>query len=106
MNTKGRQDITQARRPIAPFIVYLVAFFAAWVAWVLFVYPRIFMLGEKTFLYAVSNICIRLLVWVLPVFIYLRYVDRVEPVAFLKLAQFWKSGILIGLALTAVNFLG
>lgn len=41
----------------------------------------------------------------LPVFLYLRYVDRVQPCVYLKLKHHWLRGILIGLGFSAVIFL-
>ena len=87
-----------------PFIAYLIIFNAAWLGWVYLVYPRMKALGEATLVYAVVNIGIRLLVWVLPVFLYLRFVDRAEPIEYLKLKRYWKRGVVIGLALTGINF--
>jgi membrane protease YdiL (CAAX protease family) len=40
------------------------------------------------------------------VFLYLRYIDHVNPFVYLKLNQYWKRGILIGLALSLLNFVG
>src|SRR5215813_12510519 len=91
----------------APFIVYLVIFHVVWMGgYVFWVYPRMKSLGEATLLYALTNITLRLLIWALPVFLYLRYVDRVNPIEYLKLKQHWKRGALIGLALSVLNFLG
>ncbi len=96
----------EAKYRFAPFIVYLIVFHAAWVGWVYLLYPRVQALGEATLLYALVNIGIRLLVWVLPVCLYLRYIDRAELSEYLKLKRYWQRGVLIGLALTVVNFLG
>lgn len=41
----------------------------------------------------------------LPVFLYLRYVDRVHPCVYLKLKHHWLRGILIGLGFSALIFL-
>ena len=38
-------------------------------------------LGEATLVYALVNVSLRLLIWVLPVFLGLRWVDAEEPVA-------------------------
>lgn len=38
-------------------------------------------LGEATLVYALVNVSLRLLIWVLPVFLDLRWVDAEEPVA-------------------------
>jgi membrane protease YdiL (CAAX protease family) len=97
-------DITD-QAPLAPFIAYLVFFHAAWAGWVYFLFPAMKTLGEATLVYALVNNCVRLLVWVLPVFCYLRYVDGVDPVQYLRLKQNWRRGILVGLGLTAINFL-
>lgn len=63
-------------------------------------------LGTATLVYALVNIAARLLLWVIPVFFYLRYIDHVNPVAYLKLNRYWKRGILLGFALSLLNFLG
>ena len=72
-------------RRVAPFIAYLLVFHLGWACWPFFVYPRVVAIGETTLAYALANIGVRLLVWVLPVWLYLRIVDRVEPSHFLKL---------------------
>lgn len=89
----------------APFLAYVVAFHLAWIAWPYLLYPRLVAVGEKTLLYAVLNISIRLLVWVAPVLIYLRYVDGVDPFDYLKLTRRVGRGFVIALALTIVNLL-
>jgi len=40
------------------------------------------------------------------VFWYLHYVDKVNVFEYLQLKQFWKRGVVIGLILAAVDFLG
>jgi uncharacterized protein len=98
-----RPDETSARS--APFIAYLVGFHAAWVGWVLLIYPWLRTLGEATLRYALLNVAGRLLIWVLPVFLYLRYVDRVDPLDYLRLRRRWRRGVLVGLGLTLINAL-
>jgi uncharacterized protein len=88
------------------FALYLVCFAVAWSAYVVLVYPRIAALGVDTFGYAAASIVVRLLLWVAPVFIYLRRVDRVEPVRYLRLAEGWKRGVLVGMGLFAVVLVG
>lgn len=73
---------------------------------VFWIYPWMKSLGEATLLYALVNISIRFLVWVLPVFLYLRYVDHIVPVEYLKLKQNWKRGFVIGIALSLINLFG
>lgn len=73
---------------------------------VLAIYPWMRSLGERTLGYALVNVSIRLAVWVLPVFLYLIYVDGVNPVEYLKLKQNWKRGVILGLVLSAINLFG
>lgn len=70
------------------------------------IYPWMRSLGEKTFSYAVVNISIRLVVWVLPVLLYLTYVDGVNPFDYLKLKDHWKRGVIIGVLLSVINLIG
>jgi len=70
------------------------------------IYPWMRSLGERTLLYALVNVSIRLAVWVLPVFLYLIYVDGINPVAYLKLKQNWKRGVILGIVLSAINLFG
>jgi uncharacterized protein len=100
------QDAARARRQLSPFIVYLALFYGVWTGWVYLIYPPMQALGPSTLAYALVNLAIRVLVWVVPVFLYLRYIDHVNPIAYLKLGRYWKRGVLVGLALTVVNFGG
>ena len=68
-------------------------------------YPRLRTLGEDTILYALINQTIRGLVWVLPVFVYLHYVEGVKPLVYLKLKEHWRRGLLFALAFSALNLL-
>jgi CAAX protease family protein len=102
MATSTRSE-TKSR--LFPLLIYLVLFFGTWVAWVLWIYPALTRLGERTLIYALVNNGLRLLIWVIPVFLYLRFVDRVEPFNYLKLNQNWRRGIVAGLSFTVLNFL-
>ena len=96
----------EAKRPFSPFIAYLLLFYGCWIGWVYLIYPPMQVLGTATLAYALANIMARVLLWVIPVFVYLRYIDHVHPVVYLKLKQYWKRGILLGLALSLLNFGG
>jgi uncharacterized protein len=109
MDVKERgpsQEKLKATHHFAPFIAYLLLFYSFWIGWVYVIYPPMQAVGTATVAYALANIAARLLLWVIPVFLYLRYIDHVHPVAYLKLNRYWKRGILIGLALSLLNFLG
>jgi membrane protease YdiL (CAAX protease family) len=97
---------THSKKALLPFITYLLLFFSAWTGWVLWIYPWMQSLGDTTFAYTLLNIVLRMLIWVLPVFLYLRFIDHVHPLEYLKLTRYWQRGVLVGLAVSLVNFLG
>jgi membrane protease YdiL (CAAX protease family) len=100
------QEQEKAKRRFSPFIAYLLIFYSLWIGWVYLIYPPLQALGPATLAYALANLAARLLLWVIPVFLYLRYIDHVNPMQYLKLTHFWKRGIAIGIALSLLNFLG
>jgi len=94
-------------RGIAPFFTYVAAFHLVWITWPWLLYPKVTAaLGAETAAYALVQLSIRVTVWVVPVWLYLRYVDGVEPVAYLKLKRHVGRGLLYALVLTAVNLVG
>jgi len=96
------------KRPLAPFIGYLAVFYLTWTfVWVYGVYPWANRtLGSATLGYALVSIVFRLLIWIVPVWAYLRYIDRVDVWEYLQLKRHWRRGVVIGLILTVFNFLG
>jgi uncharacterized protein len=60
--------------------------------------------SARSFSQAVAGIAVRLLLWVTPVFIMLRVVDRLEPLRALGLIDNWKRGVLAGMVLSALLF--
>ena len=91
--------MTESKLHFFPFLVYLVIFHAIWMGgYVFIVYPWMQMLGDATLIYALGNITIRLIVWVLPVILYLRYIDHADPFEYLKLKQKWKQGVAVRLS--------
>jgi CAAX protease family protein len=79
------------------FIGYLICFFVAWMGWVYVLYPRSLALGNWTFTYAAVSIGFRLMIWVLPVFLYLQNIDGVKAADYLKLCRNWERGVSFGL---------
>jgi membrane protease YdiL (CAAX protease family) len=96
------------KKHLGPFIAYLVFFYVTWTfVWVYGVYPwATRVVGNTTLQYALINFAFRFGIWVLPVFAYLRWVDRVEPFEYLQLTQHWKRGLVVGLVLSVVNLMG
>ncbi len=90
----------------SPFLLYLAGFFAAWTACVAVVYPRMLELGPGSLRYALLNVSLKSLVWIAPVLLYLRFVDQVRPLEYLKLTRGWKRGVGYGLVIAAVNLVG
>ena len=101
-------DYSAMKRPLSPFVCYLAFFYLAWTfVWVYGVYPWAnTSIGDATLSYALINIVFRLLIWVLPVFGYLRYIDNVNVLDYLQLKQYWRRGVIVGLTLSVINFLG
>ena len=93
------------RKGQGSFLLYLLGFYATWTAWVLLGYPRLRLLGEHTFRYMLLNVLLRVLVWLLPVFLYLRYVKGVTPTRYLKLREHWRRGLLVAVLFSILNFL-
>ena len=60
------------------FTIYVFSFFLVWTGYVLWVYPWMTTLGDNSLRYALVNIGIRLVVWIIPVFLFLKYVDHVD----------------------------
>lgn len=88
------------------FLIYVAVFHLAWVAWPLAVYPRLRHLGDTTLTYALLNLSCRLAVWVVPVLLYLRRVDGVDPLDYLRLRNHAARGVAFAGALTALNVAG
>jgi uncharacterized protein len=100
--------MTEPKTRFAPFIIYLIVFHVFWGGvYVFWIYPwMVSHLGDRTLTYALVNWVLRFLVWTLPVFLYLRYIDQVDPIEYLKLRRHWRRGVVIGLVLSVINFLG
>lgn len=97
-----------AQKSLAPFVVYLASFYIVWsFAWVYGVYPwAVRNIGDTTLLFALINIAFRFAIWVLPVFWYLRRVDGVDPIQYLRLKEHWKRGLVVGFVLSLINLAG
>ena len=95
-----------ARSRWVPLLTYVSAFHLVWIAWPLVAYPRLTSLGERTFTYAMVNLTIRLLVWVAPVLLYLRFADGVDPLDYLKLRPLGQRAVAMAAVLTGINLLG
>jgi CAAX protease family protein len=89
-----------------PLFTYIALFFAAWIGWVLYVYPCLQLLDQRSLAYALANLTSRSLIWIAPVFVFVRYVDNRRPVEFLRLNRNWRRGIRVGLLFAALNLVG
>jgi len=89
------------------FTIYVFSFFLVWTGYVLWVYPWMTTLGDNSLRYALVNIGIRLVVWIIPVFLFLRYVDHIEdPLDYLRLSTNWRRGVIVGIAFALAILLG
>jgi len=89
-----------------PLVIYIALFFSAWTAWVLYGYPRLQLLEPRTLGYALTNLTVRSVIWLAPAFLFIRSIDRRNPIDYLRLAQNWQRGIWVGLVVAALNFVG
>ena len=89
------------------FSIYVVSFFLVWTGYVLWVYPWMTTLGDNSLRYALVNIGIRLVVWIIPVFLFLKYVDHVDDALdYLRLRSNWRRGVIVGIAFALAILLG
>jgi membrane protease YdiL (CAAX protease family) len=78
-------------------VIFIIGFYLWWTARVYLLSPALDSLGRDTFLFALVNLGCRLLMWVLPVYLYLKFYDKVNPWQYLKLNKNVLKGILSGL---------
>ena len=89
------------------FTIYVFSFFLVWTGYVLWVYPWMTTLGDNSLRYALVNIGIRLVVWIIPVFLFLKYVDHVDDALdYLRLRSNWRRGVIVGIAFALAILLG
>jgi membrane protease YdiL (CAAX protease family) len=94
-------------RGAAPFVTYVILFHLGWIVWPFVIYPRLTAtFGAETFTYAAVQLTLRISVWLAPVWLYLRYVERVDPFDYLRLKHGVGRGVLVGVALTVLNLAG
>jgi membrane protease YdiL (CAAX protease family) len=101
----GMSRPDRSPRRLTPFLVYVLVFHVLWIGWAYGIYPWLTTLGDTTLQYALITISLRLLIWVVPVVVYLQQIDRVAPITYLKLTHHWQRGLLVGLAFTGLNLL-
>ena len=91
--TYDYQELPEQKEKIRRITIYIGLFFVAW-----FVRVLIFLIFDRTLptkdLQSISTIAFRLLVWVVPVFLYLYYIDKTAPLKYLKLTTNFNIGLL------------
>jgi membrane protease YdiL (CAAX protease family) len=97
---------SSTRRSLRPFLAYLGVFYSLWTLWVLYGYPRLQALGPRSLPYALANLAVRSALWIAPVVLYVRYVERRDPIDYLRLTRNWRRGVCVGLLFAAVNLAG
>jgi membrane protease YdiL (CAAX protease family) len=100
-------DITSPDQspPLLTLAAYLVSFYAVWSGYILLITPHFG--GGPLFL--LLETLAKLAVWTCPVLIFIRYVDRQDPLAYLRLRQNTRRGVLYGLlfgTLVAAHLIG
>ena len=107
MGSESFRAPSSQRSRAAPFVEYVAVFHHGWIVWPYVIYPRLTAaFQQETLAYAVIHLGIRTTFWIAPVWFYLRYVDRVDPLEYLKLKHHVGRGLLVGIAVTALNVAG
>jgi uncharacterized protein len=90
---------------LANLALYVTTFFGVWIFYVFLIYPSVSALGTNTLQFALLNLTAKLLIWVLPVFLYLCLVDKTDPLTYLKFRSNWKKAAIFTLLGTTFYFL-
>jgi len=84
------------------FWLFLLAFYAAWILRVVLLMPVSAGMENEWLRMAWSH-SLRVVLWIVPALVYLAYVERVRPLAFLKVTPFprgrrllWGAGLIVG----------
>jgi membrane protease YdiL (CAAX protease family) len=91
--------------------MYVVLFFTGLIIWYFFLNPflRSNFFGNDKLLFELLWVSGKTLIWIIPVFIYLRYVDSVNSLEYLKfkcnLKKGIKWGVLLGIAFIAIELI-
>src|SRR4051812_14922721 len=90
---RSPEEVPGSHTQLILLIGYVLFFYLAWTfVWVYEVYPWANKtIGATTFAYAPVNVVFRLLIWVLPVCLYLRYVNHVDVLDYLQMKQYWRG---------------
>lgn len=93
----------QSKKKRNHIAIYILLFFAAWFARVLIF--LVFDRGLDTeILRTLSSFVFRMLIWVVPVFLYLHYVDKTSFLPYLKLTTNLKTALLASIGVILLGF--
>lgn len=84
-------------------VIYIVIFFIIWAIYEIGIAPYIENNYSENIL-VFSKLIIKLFVWIIPVFLYLKFYDKVNPLSYLKLKDNIKQG-LIGAIILSLFFI-
>lgn len=102
--------VLESRKDIRNLFVYFVIFYLTWIIRVIYIGPLFIEKFSSNFVFhALLNEGVRVTVWIIPVFLFLKYVDSVRPTSFLKLnkdiVKKIMTGILVGIIFLVWVFL-
>jgi len=88
-------------------VIHILLFFSIWATYEIGIAPYI----ENNYsqnIFVVSRLFIKLLVWIVPVFLYLKFYDKIDPLSYLKLKNNIKQGLIgaLGLSLFFISYSG
>jgi membrane protease YdiL (CAAX protease family) len=95
-----RAQLVNEEQKIKRIGIYISVFFLVWMVWILIYNFFVKSISAESLRLSIGSL-FRFLIWVLPVFIYLKYVDNTDPFQYLKLKSnlkkglFWSAGVTI-----------
>ncbi|WP_218059087.1 CPBP family intramembrane glutamic endopeptidase [Orenia metallireducens] len=99
--------INNKRKNLGGVLTYIVLFFIVWTIYEVEIATFI-KDNYSTNIYIISRLLIKVLVWIFPVFLYLKFYDKVNPLSYLKLKDNTKRGlvgaIMLSLLFAIYNF--
>lgn len=112
---KGVRSLkNEKRNSLTPILTYIIMFFIIWSVYEIMIATNIKDIYSEN-LNVFLNFIIKTLIWILPVYLYLKFYDRTNPISYLKLDKNIKNGLIGALILslfftfyhfTRINLLG
>ena len=90
---------SKKNKNIKPILTYIILFFIVWIVYETMIATSIKNIYPEN-IHTFSNLIIKSLVWILPIYLYLKFYDRKNPISYLLLDKHVKKGLIGVLALS------